>query len=72
MAKHIGDIEIGHRAAEEVRRAFKSYAAASRALGCNVKTVRYWENGGNPSVLMIARLNSYGCDVMYILTGNRK
>lgn len=43
MAKHIGDIEIGQRAAEEVRRAFKSYTGAARALDAERKLVYFWE-----------------------------
>ena len=72
MAKPIGDIAIGQRAAEEVWRIFKKSAAASRALGCDVKTIYQWDGGTVPGGLMLARLHYLGCDVMYILTGKRQ
>lgn len=72
MAKHIGDTEIGARAAEEVRRVFKSYASAAKALGGTKKLVFDWEKGCTPGGLMLARLHCHGCDVLYILTGDRQ
>lgn len=71
MAKHIGNTEIGARAAEEVRRVFKSYASAAKALGGTKKLVFDWEKGHTPGGLMLARLHYHGCDVLYILTGKR-
>ena len=71
MGQHKGDIEIGKRAAEEVDRVFKSYAEAAKAICCERKAIFSWVHGTTPSGIMLARMHYCGCDVMYILTGNR-
>lgn len=71
MAKHKGDILIGERMAEEVLRLFPTNVSAAKALGCDRKSFRYWQLGGTPSGIFLARLHYHGGDVIYVLTGKR-
>ena len=66
MAMLKGDIEIGHRAYEEVIRLFPRMKDASAAIGCYK-----WHDGVSPSAKFLARLIVLGADVHYILTGRR-
>ena len=71
--KHIPDIEIGRRAAEECDRIFPTRRAAAKALGADRKLVTNWASSisASPSAHMLAKLHYAGADVMYILTGRR-
>ena len=71
MANKKGNIEIGHRAYEEVLRIFESgYKAAYKM--CIRKNIIYeWKAGRVPGGHYLALLHHYGCDVIYILTGRR-
>lgn len=71
MAKHKGDIEIGHRMVEELIRLFGTQANAKRLFPCDKHNFEWWNNGGTPGGYMLARLHSHGGDVMYVLTGKR-
>jgi hypothetical protein len=73
MAKHKGDIEIGRRATEELKKRFPNmteYAICKR-LGLDRKTLYFWKTGGTPSVFALQRIYYEGCDVLYVLTGKR-
>lgn len=67
-------IEIGRRAAEECRRLFpgKSVYSIGCIVGRNRKVVEYWQNGGAPGAMFLARLHYLGADVIYILTGEKQ
>lgn len=71
MAKHKGDIEIGHRMVEEVYRIFGTYTKAINGLCCGKAAISYWQEGGTPGGFMLAKLHHFGGDVMYVLTGKR-
>ena len=72
MGQHKGDIGIGKRAAEEVYRVFNNYTNAARILGCYKRVFFAWNEGHTPSGHFLAVLHAHGCDVMYILTGDRQ
>lgn len=68
MAK--AQIEIGHRAFEEVIRIFGKNVDARSALGMKSKQLLYdWMDGCAPSAKYLQRLHYCGADVIYILTG---
>lgn len=71
MAKHKGDIEIGHRMVEEVYRVFGGHNNAIHRLNCGKNAISYWREGGTPGGLVLARLYYFGGDVLYVLTGKR-
>lgn len=72
MGQKKGDIDIGIRAAEEVRRIFPTVAEATRRMGVGRKIVYSWGQGGNvPGGFYLAKLHYAGADVIYILTGQR-
>lgn len=66
-------IEIGHRAFEEVSRLFESMKDARRMIGTKSHKLIYdWMEGAAPSAKYLQRLHYLGADVIYILTGVRK
>jgi hypothetical protein len=66
-------IEIGHRAYEEVFRLFERLEDARKSLGMTSTQLLYdWMEGGAPSAKYLQRLHFVGADVIYILTGMRK
>lgn len=66
-------IEIGHRAFEEVSRLFESMKEARQMIGTNSHKLIYdWMEGVAPSAKHLQRLHYLGADVIYILTGVRK
>ena len=71
MAKHNGDITIGHRMVEEVYRVFGSHKEVIKHLGCWNNAISYWGQGGTPGGFTLARLHYFGGDVIYVLTGKR-
>ena len=72
MAKHKGDIEIGYRMIDELVRIFGSQANAIRQMPCDRHTLDYWKDGGTPGGYMLAKLHSFGGDVLYVLTGKKE
>lgn len=70
MAKPRGDIEIGRRMAEEVRR-LRNEKKTAAGIKFSNKLIREWESGCVPGGLMLAKLHSCGGDVLYVLTGTR-
>jgi hypothetical protein len=71
MAKHKGDITIGHRMVEEVYRVFDSHSDAIKRLCCGKNAISHWKDGGTPGGFVLARLHHFGGDVIYVLTGKR-
>ena len=71
MAKHKGDIEIGHRMVEEMDRIRCTQRKTVKQLGFKKSCLNEWRNGGTPGGYMLARLHYLGGDVMYVLTGTR-
>lgn len=66
-------IEIGHRAFEEVSRLFESMKEARQMIGTNSRKLIYdWMEGVAPSAKYLQRLHYLGADVIYILTGVRR
>lgn len=66
-------IEIGHRAFEEVSRLFESVKEARQMIGTNSHKLIYdWMEGVAPSAKYLQRLHYLGADVIYILTGVRR
>lgn len=72
MGKQKGDIEIGRRMAQEVCRIFGSPTNATQRLKCGKNSVWEWQTGTTPGGLMLAKLHSFGGDVLYVLTGKRE
>lgn len=72
MAKHKGDIEIGHRMVDECVRIFGTQANAIRQLPCERHCMDYWRDGGTPGGYMLAKLHCSGGDVIFVLTGKRE
>lgn len=72
MGLHKGELEIGFRADEEIRRVFSRRSKAMRALRLSKHTVYSFKEGTTPSGYVLAKLCESGCDVEYILTGKRK
>lgn len=66
-----GDIEIGIRAAQLVRK-HGNYADEVRRLGLRIRNIYDWEHGATPSGYALQSLALHGYDVHYILTGHRK
>lgn len=74
MAKRKGDIEIGHRAAEELFRVHPgiSEKAICKSIGnMDRKSLWFWKNGATPDGFALQQLCYAGCDIEYILTGRR-
>ena len=72
MAKHKGDIEIGHREYEEVCRVFGGTSKAARIMRLEKRLFYSWKNDGvTPGGHVLALMHYHGCDVLYILTGKR-
>lgn len=71
MARRKGDLEIGYRAFEEVKRLFPDVKNGVRRMHVSKNAVYGWKDGGTPGALMLARLHYAGADVIYILTGKR-
>ena len=70
MAKVKGDITIGQRMAEEVRR-----VCTDRKIKLDLFAPRNlrkdWQTGVIPGGLYLARLHYFGGDVIYVLTGRK-
>lgn len=71
MAKHMADISIGQRMAEEVERVCSAKKIKLDLFAS--KNIRSdWRSGTCPGGLYLARLHYYGGDVLYVLTGHRR
>lgn len=68
----VADINIGYRAASEVKRIFPNEKQAILAVGCGKNTIYEWGCGVAPSAKNLARLHELGADVIWILTGKRE
>lgn len=66
-----GDIEIGIRAAQLVRKR-GNYEDELRRLGLRKRVIYDWEHGMTPSGYSLQSLALRGYDVHYILTGHTK
>lgn len=67
------DYEMCARTAEELRRLDKTPCAIANLVGCKHQLVRYWLSGeGVPCAAYLKRLHEIGCDILYIITGERK
>ena len=73
MAKHKGELEIGMRAYEELRRRFPALSdeTISKRIGMDRKSMYAWRDGLTPGGYALQRLYFAGCDIKYILTGRR-
>ena len=69
MPKRKADINIGYRAASEIRRLFDNMTRAAVVIGCDKSLLYTWEQGKAPSAMYLARLHEIGADVLWILTG---
>lgn len=60
------------RLLEEINRLDISDAELSRKLGCSRTAINQWISGHTiPYAYYLAKLHYLGCDVIYILTGDR-
>ena len=67
------DLDMRHRAAEEIRMLGCNPYQIAKALGCCQSLVRYWLNEeGLPSHSYLKRIHDCGGDILYIITGERK
>ena len=74
MGRRKGELEIGYRAAEEVRSRFPNMNDADvckNMIGLDRKSLWGWANGETPGGFALQRLCYAGCDIYYILTGRR-
>ena len=71
MANKKGNIEIGHRAYEEVCRIFGNGNNGAKKMLIRKNIIYEWKAGSVPCGHYLAWLHYYGCDVIYILTGRR-
>ena len=74
MGRRKGELAIGFRAAEEVRRRFpnmKDKDICKNIIGIERKSLWEWANGETPGGFALQRLCYAGCDIYYILTGRR-
>lgn len=66
------DFGIAERTAEEISKLGNTPQKIANLLGCPTRLVRYWLDGiYTPSAYYLRRFHELGCDVIYILTGNR-
>ena len=72
MAKPKGDLEIGYRMYQECYRIFGTGKKAAEQMQITKNSVYEWKLGRTPCGLALARLHSFGGDVLYVLTGKRE
>lgn len=66
------DAVITKRVAEELFRLPGTNREIARKIGCHPDTIVAWETGRiTPNAHSLAAMHRVGCDVMYILTGER-
>lgn len=67
------DYDMCARTAEELRKLGKSSYEIAKLIGCKYQLVGYWmREEGVPCAVYLKRLHEIGCDIMYIVTGERK
>ena len=72
MTKKKFDLDIHIRLAEEIYKLDISNVELAKRLNCNPTNVRNWLSGANlPYAYYLAGFHRVGCDVIYILTGER-
>ena len=71
MRRKIADVNIGYRMYEEAMRIFNTPTVAAQKMGCDRKVFYEWAGGGAPSALFLARMDAFGGDVVYVLTGRK-
>lgn len=72
MSMKKASIDVGFRAAEEVRSHFGTVYAAAKAIGVHFQTIYKWEEeGATPSAFCLVAMAENGVDIHYILTGKR-
>lgn len=73
MPKRKGQLEIGTRAIDEMRKKYPNLSDSEicNRIGMNRKTAWGWTRGDTPSGFALQKLCYAGCDVKYILTGIR-
>lgn len=70
--QHRSDPEIGKRAYLEVYRLFGTQDDAGRKMGINRSLISNWSKGNAPNAYNLQQMAKCGCDVVYILTGERR
>ena len=66
------DSAMTPRLIEEIYRLGYSNTELSRAMGCSQTAIKQWITGDTiPYAYYLAKLHYLGCDVIYILTGER-
>lgn len=67
------DVEMHNRLCEEIYRLGSTNAEAARKLNCDSTLVGEWLNNGYmPSAYYFKNFHYAGCDIIYILTGERR
>lgn len=66
------DYIMRDRVAEEIYKLGDTNRAAARKIGCDPHAVSDWLAGkSTPSAYNLKRMHYAGCDIIYILTGER-
>ena len=66
------DTNIRDRTIEELSLLGETPLEISKIIGCPTNLVQYWLDGVyTPSAFYLQRFHKIGCDVLYILTGER-
>lgn len=67
------EITMRNRTVEELNKLGKSPYELAKLLGCPTCLVNYWMNKeGVPSHHYLNKLHNLGCDILYIITGERR
>lgn len=67
------DPDMCTRTAAELRKLGKSPTEIGRLLGCKQQLVSFWmREEGVPCAMYLKKLHGIGCDIMYIITGERR
>ncbi len=68
----IMDYDMRERAVEELHKLGDTPTEIARKIGCAPPCVRVWlSQEGIPSAYYLKRLHELGCDILYIITGER-
>ena len=66
------DTSIRDRLIEELSWVGETPLEIAKVIGCPSNLVKYWLDGVyTPSAFYLSKLHGVGCDVLYILTGQR-
>lgn len=66
------DPGIGQRTYLEIYRVFKNQVEAGDKMGIERSLFAKWSKGNAPNAYNLQQLAKCGCDVVYILTGERR